>query len=585
MRRAALLLALTACNAPPPEQPPAEAVAPFVRTPETFERDPELSETVAVEGVLKGVGKGLCSGLLRRDPLVLKRLLAEDFRGRLFAAAPTTTPAGEEWVSVAEHPPETLTLDAGAFTGRLLSHVESFTALERCKLKPDGFKLASGHQWAWARLRLELAGRGAGAHGRIDRAEWTAELVLDEAGWRLRRVLSGSLSAVTAAVKPFSDVSAEVGIGFRHSAVATENHQDVIDFGARETVGGVAVLDWDRDGFDDVLAWHRQRAFLLFRNDGAGGFEQRADLLPPADVGYFQLAVDLDGDGWEEVVSSEVVGCTGGVARFALYTRVAPGGDLQRVPGGLPFRRPCRELRAADLRETIHVAYQHVAPQDVDGDGDLDLFVSGYSGRHSRRAGFNLFEADDGERDLLFVNQGGLRFREESRARGIEGTRWTYLGGFLDFDEDGDADLYTANDYGPNRIYLNDGAGHFTPAPRSPLTRNSQSMGLTVADFDGDLDFDFYVSNMYSYAGNRIVPLAEGTLPQATYEALLGSAAGNWMFVRDGPGRYSEHAADWGVADAGWAWGQVAADFDNDGDRDLYVANGMTTHSTLPDDF
>ena len=226
------------------------------------------------------------------------------------------------------------------------------------------------------------------------------------------------------------------------------------------------------------------------------------------------------------------------------------------------------------------MTYQHVAAEDVDADGDLDLFVSGYGNRETNQGGYNKFDTQRGQRNLLFINRGQLRFEEVGESRGIEGTRFSYGATFFDEDGDGDADLYVVNDYGPNALYTNTG-GQFRPKTNTPLTRHGQSMGVTVGDFDGDLDLDVYVSNMYSKAGHRIVDLVDDRLTPQTREQLMSLALGNTLYTQTAPGEYTETAQAAGLNRAGWAWGQAWFDHDNDGDRDLYAVNGMTSHADI----
>ncbi|MEZ4466159.1 MAG: VCBS repeat-containing protein [bacterium] len=326
-------------------------------------------------------------------------------------------------------------------------------------------------------------------------------------------------------------------------------------------------MDANRDGFPDLFAWNRRRTLQLFVNDGRGGFLKEDALLPPPAVGYQQLWLDLDGDGTDELVSSELLGCAHDRGQFGIYQRRGQG--LTRV-GSLEF-----DLSCVDPGRAI---YQHISAADVDQDGRVDLLLAGFGNHLSRRANFNHFDGRNGERNLLFMNQGGLRFSEEGRARGLTGTRFSYVTAFFDLDDDGDQDLYVANDFGPNELFENVGGGRFKRVSTGPMIENGQSMGLTVADFDGDLDLDLYVSNMYSKAGKRIVPLARGRLSPATFKTLEGLAAGNTLYAREGDA-WVERAADLHIAKAGWAWGQAFFDADNDGDRDLYVVNGMTSHS------
>ena len=580
------LLAGCAPSGGPPARPPDATAAPPVAPapwsiawPDPFERDMAASETVALGPIYKGLGKGACAALRANDPVALRALLTDDFAGRLVGAPNEPSPTPGEAVQVRAWPAASDALDADAFVRATLALTEDFSSLERCKFKPFRFKMSPTHDRAVADLHVVLAGPRTDGAPAARRGTWTLEAVPAANGaWRARRVESSALEEVVGLAPRFGDVAAEVGLVMPTASLSNENVQGHIDTRTRESIGGLAVVDWDRDDRDDLLVWHRGRSLTLFRNDGRGGFERRADLIPPAAVGYHLLVVDLDGDGREEVVSTAILGCDDGVARFALFTR--KGDALVPVPGGLPFPRACDDFRTGDLGAADPVVFQHLVAQDVDRDGDLDLYACGYQNRGSRRERFNLYDAQDGEPDRLLINQGHLRFADETDARGLTGSRWSYVATFFDEDDDGDDDLYVANDYGPNSLYLNDGAGRFALAPPSPLTANSESMGLTVADLDEDGDLDLYVSNMYSTAGNRIVPLAEGVLDPETYRTLLASAAGNWLFRRDGPGAYTEVAAETGVAEAGWAWGQAAVDLDDDGDRDLYVVNGMTSNSS-----
>jgi hypothetical protein len=344
------------------------------------------------------------------------------------------------------------------------------------------------------------------------------------------------------------------------------------DTGNIETIGGVGVVDFDEDGHDDLLAWNKRRGMSLFLNDRQGGFTVARDVIPVSDVGLFQLYVDLDGDSSPELVSTEMVRCAHGTGAFPLFSR---RGDVFKRAGDLEFKTECGAHRAT--------MFQHAVVADIDRDGDLDLFIAGFGGE-TTRGDFNKFDSSQGEANRLFINEGGLKFTEQAAERGLDGTRHSYAATFFDYDEDGDWDLFVANDFGPNELFVNGGKGRFTRTRDTALTENGQSMGVTVADLDGDEKLDVYVSNMQSSAGNRIVPLHEGKLQDETYRTLLMLAQGNALYVNQGPGKYVEKGVDLGLNGANWAWGQALLDFDNDGHRDLYVANGMTSNSTLKDD-
>lgn len=547
-------MALFGCTAEPPPAPPPAAPAstapPSARStfpltpPAEFVRDIGTSEATA-SAVQKDAGKALCKGLLAASAESIGKPLADDLEAR--------------W---ADEP-----LDKAGLVAALKAEASGWEVLERCTLKVHRFHLATDQRSAWARLELRLAGR-RGGRAETARGWVQAELTADP--WHFHRVELTLLERQQTESPAFTDISQQTGIGLRDDRIGQITIKALANRSLIETIGGVAVVDWDRDGRDDLLAWNRRRVLALFLNDGKGGFDRRADLLPPAAVGMFQLVVDLDGDGSEEVVSTELTGCTRGQREMRIY---------RRTDAGLA---PASTLRfAGDCTHHRDLTYQHVAVDDIDADGDLDVFVSGYGNRDTNMGGYNKFDTSRGQRNLLFLNEGGLTFTEVSAARGISGTRFSYGATFFDHEGDGDPDLYVVNDYGPNALYINDGKGMFSRLEGTPLTRHGQSMGVTVGDFDGDLDLDVYVSNMFSKAGHRIVELVGDRMSETTRAELMTLAKGNALYEQVSPGTYVEVAQAKGLHQAGWAWGQAWFDHDNDGDRDLYVVNGMTSHDQI----
>jgi len=309
---------------------------------------------------------------------------------------------------------------------------------------------------------------------------------------------------------------------------------------------------------------------VLFLNDGRGGFERqptpaRDAASAPADW----LVLDLDGDGVEEFVSSSVSDYGAGKGWFSLYHRKGTGWEC--LDRALEFPNP-REMRLTGI--------SIVLPVDINRDGLMDLYFCGYNNNASLREDFNTLASYDGTPDYFFINHGNLKFSEEAEARGIKETQYTFTGKFWDFDFDGDLDLLNCNDYGPNVLWKNDGTGHFTRDKDSIFSQGSNyTMGISISDYDNTGTWAVHISNMYSHAGNRIVPLAS-----AISEDLLKTAhvlaQGNQQYECDPVTKvWRECGVERRVNWADWAWACIFADFDNDTEKDLYVANGFTSNS------
>ncbi len=101
-------------------------------------------------------------------------------------------------------------------------------------------------------------------------------------------------------------------------------------------------------------------------------------------------------------------------------------------------------------------------------------------------------------------------------------------------------------------------------------------MGLTIGDWNNTGKWSVYVSNMYSHAGNRVVRLSE-SVSEKTRALLNVAALGNQLFTMKS-GAWRDEGLPLGVNEAGWAWACLFYDLDNDGDKEIFVANGNTSH-------
>ncbi|HVS16995.1 MAG TPA: CRTAC1 family protein, partial [Planctomycetota bacterium] len=158
---------------------------------------------------------------------------------------------------------------------------------------------------------------------------------------------------------------------------------------------------------------------------------------------------------------------------------------------------------------------------------------------------------------------------------------------WVDFDLDGDMDLYVVNDFGRNNLFVNDGKGHFVDrAAELGLQDIGAGMGAAVADYDLDGDLDLYVTNMFSADGLRTARqerYLSGRDPAARLD-YVKHARGNSLLRNRGDGSFEDVTEASGTALGRWAWGAKFVDFDGDGWEDLFVPNGQTSSRRAPGD-
>lgn len=343
---------------------------------------------------------------------------------------------------------------------------------------------------------------------------------------------------------------------------------------------GLAVVDFDNDGWDDLYVCDEWRANRMLKNIQG---KRLVDVAPEIglDLGPTTSAIfaDFDNDGDQDAF----IGCVFEPVRFM----VNEGGHYVD--------------RTENITTPLPKLTTSISAADYNNDGLLDVYISTYgfpSGRMDSEARMWLSEfltreeinvmrraADQEHRvlnalgppNLLLMNTGDASFRRAPVNDQVRLHHNTFQSVFCDYDGDGDQDLYVSNDFAPDFLFRNDGEQGFTDVTREVGGEEMLGfgMGASWADYDLDGDYDLYVSNMYSKAGKRITHQIDG-LDDRFYRM----ASGNRLFRNDGE-KFTlvrEQTGDVSVAGkAGWSWGGQFADFDNDGRQDLYVCSGFFT--------
>ena len=362
-------------------------------------------------------------------------------------------------------------------------------------------------------------------------------------------------TAQTLPQRLFVDATESSGLDFRHrSSDWIGRFRRFGPVAPTFSGGGVAVADVNGDAWPDVVICGGRGCGLFVNQQGRFVDRSEASGVVLDGEARMPILADLDNDGDQDL--------------FVTYAR-----DPNRLwinDGTGRFT-----LRAGTGLETQGDISGPAAAVDVDNDGLLDLYVGNFGNYLAGSSAWAAQEAVNGMANRLYRNlgpgaNGELRFEEISERSGVGDTGWAQALSHLDVDRDGDQDLYIANDFGRNQLFLNRGDGVFDAAgARTESDDRFHGMNVSFADLNNDGYGDIFITNIWLWAATSREATETNTL-------LLSSkpASADLTYQR------SEHPSLLDQ-DSGWAWAALFFDVDNDADDDLFVANGFTDYMTF----
>ncbi|GAA4321918.1 VCBS repeat-containing protein [Pontixanthobacter gangjinensis] len=361
------------------------------------------------------------------------------------------------------------------------------------------------------------------------------------------------------------------GIDFENNLTETDS-MNILNYLYYYNGGGVAIGDINNDELPDIFFTSNQESNRLYLNQGDFRFEditEKAGVAGKSDWNTGVVMADVNADGYLDIYVLAVSGIRGLHGRNELYINNTDG----------TFREAASEYGIALENYGTSAAFF-----DFDNDGDLDLYVLNHAvhtddsfgpveirDRRTEASGDKLFEFRDG------------KFHNISEKAGIYGGPNAYGLGLAtaDFNNDGFTDIYVSNDFHEDDyLYINNGNGTFNETLKDKMSQVSRfSMGNDVADINHDgypdlLSLDMLPEDetaLKSSVGDEEAKILNLRMKYGYHRQF----SRNMLQLNNFGENFQEIALLSGIGATDWSWSALFADYDMDGEKDIFISNGI----------
>lgn len=364
----------------------------------------------------------------------------------------------------------------------------------------------------------------------------------------------------------------ESNITFNNQLLDSKNIS-ILDYLYYYNGGGVALGDINNDGLVDIYFTSNQGKNKLYLNKGANKFEDitaKAGVEGQSDWNSGTVMADVNGDGYLDIYVCAVVGINGFEGQNELFINNKDNTFTES---------------AAEYGLDLDNYSSSAAFLDYDLDGDLDMYLL----NHAVHSELSFGNADIRNRrnyecgDKLFRNDNG-KYVDVSEKAGIFGGANGYGLGLAvsDFNLDGYPDIYVCNDFHEDDYYyLNNGDGTFSESLKSHFGHTSRfSMGVDVADVNHDGFPDIMTLDMLP-EDEKVLKSSLGDDNTQMLKMRTEKLGYHYQYTRNmlqlnhEGNHFTETALLSGVAATDWSWSTLFADYDQDGEQDIFVCNGI----------